>query len=105
MHGSTRILLVLASGFALTLGWWLLAMNNPPLTLALYGTIWAAAVLLVAYLVFKFVFGYNRFAAGRRVPAAASNGAGLAELDDLRKRFLISADEYDEKRRKLIDRL
>ena len=105
MHGSKPILLWLAAGLAVAIGWWLLSMNNPPPLLALYGTIWAAIVLTVAYFVFKVVFGYNRFTARRSVPAGEREGAGLAELDDLRKRFLIAADEYDNNRRKAIDRL
>ena len=105
MHWSTRILLVLATGVTLAVGWWLLAVNNSPLPFALYGTIWTAIVLIVAYAVFKLVFGYNRLSARRRLPGGESPGAGLAELDDLRKSFLISADEYESKGQRVIERL
>jgi hypothetical protein len=106
VHASTRILIVLTAAAALVVGWWLLATNNTLMPSAVYGAIWAAVVLVVAYASLKIGFGYNRRVA-RRSSAAAGPAArvGLTDLDDLRKRDLISPDEYEDKRRQLIDRL
>jgi hypothetical protein len=64
-------------------------------------------VLVVARMSMAVGFGYNRFTARNagRVLARADNATALAELTDLRDRRLISIEEFDAKRSKVIDRL
>jgi hypothetical protein len=108
VHASTRILLVLVTIVAIGGGWWtLLSINNFGVGIV-YSALWTVVVLIVARLLLALGFGYNRLTAGRgrgskERPADAA--AALAELTDLRDRQLISAEEYEAKRAKVVERL
>jgi uncharacterized membrane protein len=108
MHASTRILLVLAAIVAIVAGWWILIAINSVVVGLVYGILWTVAVLIVARVLTAVGFGYNRFTArrGRRASTGnADTATALAELTDLRDRGLISPDEYDAKRSKVVERL
>jgi uncharacterized membrane protein len=108
MHASTRILLLLVAIVAIVGGWWVLMVNNTFLAAVIYGTLWAAAVLFVTFVLLKIGFGYNRFTARRRQgppEKSATATAALAELTRLRDAGLISNDEYEVKRTQILDRL
>jgi hypothetical protein len=109
IHASTRILLLLVAVAAILGGWWILVtINDDVVTEVLYGVLWAAVVLVTARVLLAIGFGYNRLTAGRGArPTAisADPAAALAELTDLRDRGLISADEYEAKRAKVMERL
>jgi putative oligomerization/nucleic acid binding protein len=108
MHASTRILLLLLAGIAIVAGWWvLLAINGVPVGIV-YSIVWTVAVLIVARLLNAAGFGYNRFTARRRGDAPSGGtvpATALAELSDLRDRGLITPEEYDAKRARIIERL
>ena len=106
MHASTRLLLVLVAIGAIAAGWWiLLAINSAPVAIV-YGGVWTVAILIATRVLFVVGFGYNRLTSGRdRKPNPADPATALAELADLRDRGLISADEYEAKRAKIVDRL
>jgi hypothetical protein len=108
VHASTRILLVLVAIGAIGGGWWtLLSINDVGVGIA-YGALWTVLVLIVARLVFALGSGYNRLTAGRGQRSnegQAGAAAALAELSDLRDRQLISAEEYEAKRAKVVERL
>jgi hypothetical protein len=65
-------------------------------------------VLIVTRVLIALGFGYNRFTTRRsrdgpgQSPDAATS---LAELSDLRERGLITPDEYETKRAKVLERL
>lgn len=108
MHASTRILLILAAGGAIVAGWWLLLAINSAVVGIIYGILWTLAVLIVGRVLMALGFGYNRFAArrGRREQVGGADTAtALAELTDLRDRGLITPEEYDAKRSKVVERL
>lgn len=108
MHASTRILLLLVAIVAIFGGWWVLMVNNTFLAALIYGTLWAAAVLFVTFVLLKVGFGYNRFTARRKQgppDKVASAEAALAELTRLREGGLISDEEYATKRARILDRL
>ncbi len=109
IHASTRILLLLVAVVAIIGGWWtLLAINDDVVTEVLYGVLWTALVLVAARVLLAIGFGYNRLTADRGPRATAvpaDPAAALAELTDLRDRGLISADEYEAKRAKVVERL
>jgi len=108
MHASTRILLLLLAIVAIIGGWWVLLANNTFIAAVIYGSLWAAAVLLVTFVLLKLGFGYNRFTARRRegpLDKGASAEAALAELTRLREGGLISDEEYAAKRAGILDRL
>jgi uncharacterized membrane protein len=108
MHASTRILLILAAGGAIVAGWWLLLAINSVLVGSVYSILWTLAVLIVARVLMAVGFGYNRFTAkrGRHQSAESRDTAtALAELTDLRDRGLITPEEYDVKRSKVVQRL
>lgn len=108
MHASTRILLVLGAIGAIGGGWWTLLSINDFGVGIVYSALWTVLVLIGARLLLALGFGYNRLTAGRgreskdRPTHAA---AALAELTDLRDRQLISAEEYEAKRAKVVERL
>jgi hypothetical protein len=108
MHASTRILLLLAAAVAIVVGWWiLLAINNAVVGIA-YGVVWTVIVLIATRVLTALGFGYNRFASrrGRDGPGESADAAtALAELSDLRERGLISPDEYETKRAKIVERI
>jgi membrane protein implicated in regulation of membrane protease activity len=108
VHASTRILLLLVAIVAMIGGWWLLVVNNTFIAAVIYGSLWAAAVLFVTFVLLKIGFGYNRFTTRRRQgppekPATAA--AALAEVTRLRDAGLISDEEYAAKRAGILDRL
>lgn len=108
MHVSTRILLVLVAIGAIVGGWWTLLSINDVVVGIVYSVLWTVLVLIVARVLLALGFGYNRRTAGRggeskEQPADAA--AALAELTDLRDRELISTEEYEAKRAKVVDRL
>jgi hypothetical protein len=108
VHASTRILLVLAAAGAIAAGWWLLLAVNSAVVGVVYSIVWTLTVLVVARVLMAVGFGYNRFTTrwGRHAPAGGADTAtALAELTDLRDRGLISPEEYDSKRSKIVDRL
>jgi hypothetical protein len=108
MHTSTRILLLLAMIVAIVVGSWVLLSVNNLTPGIIYSIAWTIAVLIAARLLTAVGFGYNRFTArrGGEVPRGpADAGAALAELSALREQGLISAEEYDAKRAKVLERL
>lgn len=114
MHASTRILLLLIAGIAIVAGWWvLLSINGMPAGIA-YSALWTLVVLIAVRVLTAVGFGYNRFTGRRRELASGSgnvaSGSGdpataLAELSDLRDRGLITPEEFDAKRAKILERL
>jgi uncharacterized membrane protein len=105
MHASTRILLILAAVVAIVAGWWVLLAINSVVIGIVYSILWTLAVLILARVLTAVGFGYNRFTArrGRDAPASSTDAAtALAELSDLRDRGLISPEEYDAKRAKVM---
>jgi hypothetical protein len=108
MHASTRILLILAAVVAIVAGWWVLLAINSVVIGIVYSILWTLAVLILARVLTAVGFGYNRFTAsrGRDAPPASTDAAtALAELADLRDRGLISPEEYDAKRVKVMELL
>jgi hypothetical protein len=108
MHASTRLLLLLLAVAAIVGGWWLLLANNTFIAALIYGALWAGTVVIVTVVLFKIGSGYNRFTA-RRTQGKADKPlqaeAALAELTRLRDGGLISAEEYEAKRARILDRL
>jgi hypothetical protein len=108
MHASTRLLLLLLAVVAIVGGWWLLLANNTFIAAVVYGALWAAAVVITMLVLFKIGSGYNRFTA-RRTQGTADKPlqaeTALAELTRLRDGGLISAEEYEAKRAKILERL
>jgi putative oligomerization/nucleic acid binding protein len=108
MHASTRILLLIVAAVAIVAGWWiLLAINNAVVGIT-YSVLWTVIVLIATRVLIALGFGYNRFTArpGRDGPRDSTDAAtALAELSDLRERGLISPDEYETKRAKIVERL
>lgn len=108
MHASTRILLLLVAAVAIGAGWWILLAINDAVVGITYGVLWTVIVLIATRVLAALGFGYNRFTArrGRDGPReGADAGTALAELSDLRQRGLISPDEYEAKRAKIVERL
>jgi uncharacterized membrane protein len=107
MHASTRILLLLVAGVAILAGWWVLLSINSIAAGIAYSALWTLVVLIVARVLTAVGFGYNRFTARRDRGASSSADAStaLAELSDLRDRGLITPEEYEAKRAKILDRL
>jgi hypothetical protein len=108
VHASTRILLVLVAIAAIGGGWWTLLSINDVGVGIVYSALWTVLVLIVARLIFALGSGYNRLTAGRgqgSKEGQAGAAAALAELSDLRDRQLISAEEYEAKRAKVVERL
>jgi hypothetical protein len=108
MHASTRILLILAAVVGIVAGWWVLLAINSVVIGIVYSILWTLAVLILARVLTAVGFGYNRFTArrGRDAPPASTDAAtALAELSDLRDRGLISPEEYDAKRAKVMELL
>ena len=104
------LLLVLALG-AIVGGWWFFFATNDALPAIIYGVLWTVAVLVVARVLAAVGFGYNPLTARKVDPAApkpakaAKPGDALAALTDLRDRKLITADEYEAQRAKILERL
>jgi hypothetical protein len=108
MHASTRILAVVVAVVAIVGGWWVLFAINHVVVAILYGVMWTALVLLAARLLLAVGFGFNRLTAGRgrsATPRPGDAADALAELTSLRDRELISAEEYEAKRTKILERL
>jgi hypothetical protein len=108
MHASTRILLVAVAVVAIVGGWWVLFAINHVVVAILYGVVWTALVLIAARLLLAVGLGYNRLTAGRgrsATPKPIDAGDALAQLTSLRDRQLISAEEYEAKRAKILERL
>jgi hypothetical protein len=108
MHASTRVLLLLAAVVAIVVGWWILLAINNIVVAIVYGVLWTAFVLIVTRVLSAVGFGFNRLTPrGNRGPTPVTNSAGakLAELTQLRDRKLISSEEYDAKRAKILERL
>lgn len=108
MHASTRILLLLVAAVAIVAGWWILLAINNAVVGIIYSVLWTVIVLIAARVLTAVGFGYNRFTARRdRDGTGESTDAAttLAELSDLRGRRLISPDEYETKRAKIVERL
>jgi Short C-terminal domain len=108
MHASTRILLVVVVAVAIVAGWWILLAINDAVVGIIYSVLWTVIVLIAARVLTALGFGYNRFTAmrGQDGPPRGTDAAtALAELSDLRERGLISPDEFDAKRTKIVERL
>lgn len=112
MHASTRILLLVLALVAIAGGWWFFFATNDAIPAIVYGVLWTVAVLVVARVLAAVGFGYNRLTARKdegasRKPATPANAPGdaLAALTDLRDRKLITADEYEAQRAKILERL
>jgi Short C-terminal domain len=108
VHGSTRILLLLAAMVAIVGGWWALFAINDPVPAIAYGVLWTVVVIIATRLLLALGMGYNRLtstaAKGQKTEATGA-AAALAELTDLRDRGLISAEEYEAKRAKILEGL
>jgi MFS family permease len=108
MHTSTRILLLLVAAVAIGAGWWILLAINTALVGITYSVLWTVVVLIVTRVLIALGFGYNRFTRrrGRDGPGQSPDAAtALAELSDLRERGLITPDEYEAKRAKIVERI
>lgn len=107
MHASTRILLLLVEGVAIVAGWWVLLSINSLAAGIVYSALWTLVVLIATRVLSAVGFGYNRFTArrGRGASGSADASTALAELSDLRDRGLITPEEYDAKRAKILERL
>jgi hypothetical protein len=114
MHASTRILLAAVAVVAIVGGWWLLfainhvALSTNVVVVMLHGVVWTALVLIATRVLLAVGFGFNRLTAGRgrsATPKPADAADALAELTSLRDRELISAEEYEAKRAKIIESL
>jgi len=114
MHASTRILLVAVAVVAIVGGWWVLfainhvALSTDVVVVMLYGVVWTALVLVATRVLLAVGFGFNRLTDGRGrsvTPMPAGAADALAELTSLRDRELISAEEYEAKRAKILERL
>lgn len=111
MHASTRILLFLVAVVAIVVGWWILYAINSTVVAIVYGVLWTAFVLIASRVLLAIGFGFNRLTSGRdrraesRPSGSAASGDALAELNQLRERELISAEEYEAKRAKILERL
>ena len=108
MHASTRILLLVVVAVAIVAGWWILLAINHAVVGIIYSVLWTVIVLIVARVLTALGFGYNRFTARRLregPPGSTDAATDLAELSDLRERGLISPDEFDAKRTKIVERL
>jgi MFS family permease len=108
MHASTRILLLLLAAVAIVGGWWILLAINSAILGITYSLLWTVIVLIATRVLIALGFGYNRFTArrGRDAPGQSPDAAtALTELSDLRERGLISPDEYETKRAKILERL
>lgn len=108
MHTSTRILLLLVAAVAIVAGWWVLLAINSVAVGIVYSLLWTLAVLIVARVLTAVGFGYNRFTARRRGDASSGGtdpATALAELSGLRDRGLITPEEYDAKRARILERL
>ena len=108
VHASTRILLLLVAAGTIAGGWWILLAINGAVVGIMYGVAWTIIILIAARVLAALGFGYNRFASrrGRDRPGKGLDAAtALAELSDLRERDLISPEEYDAKRAKIVERL
>jgi hypothetical protein len=112
VHASTRLLLLLVTTVAIIGGWWFLFAANDTIPAIAYGVLWTAVVLVAARVLLAVGFGYNRLTT-RRGQGSLPKSQGpvpkpadaLAELTDLRDRQLISADEYEAQRAKILERL
>jgi hypothetical protein len=111
MHASTRILLFLVAIVAIVVGWWILYAINSTVVAIIYGVLWTAFVLIAIRVLLAIGFGFNRLTSGRgrRAESGSSGSAAatdaLAELNQLRERDLISVEEYEAKRAKILERL
>jgi len=101
-------MLLLVAAVAIVAGWWVLLAINSVAVGIVYSLLWTLAVLIVARVMTAVGFGYNRFTARRRGdgPSRGTDPAtALAELTDLRDRGLITPEEYDAKRARILERL
>ena len=108
MHASTRVLLLVVAAVAIVAGWWILLAINNAVVGIIYSVIWTVIVLIAARVLTALGFGYNRFTARRLregPPGSTDAATDLAQLSDLRERGLISPDEFDAKRTKIVERL
>ena len=105
MHASTRILLLLVALVAIVGGWWFVFAANDAIPAIIYGVLWTAVVLVAARVLLAVGFGYNRLTTRRGQGSPPKPADALAELTDLRDRQLISADEYEARRAKILERL
>ena len=105
MHASTRILLLLVAIVAIVGGWWFLFAANDTIPAIAYGVLWTAVVLVAARLLLAVGSGYNRLTTRQGQGSVPKPADALAELTDLRDRELISADEYEAQRAKILERL
>jgi uncharacterized membrane protein len=108
MHASTRILLLLVAAVAIVGGWWILLAINSAMVGITYSILWTVIVLIATRVLIALGFGYNRFTARRGRDASVQSpdaATALAELSDLRERGLISPEEYETKRAKIVERL
>jgi Short C-terminal domain len=109
MHASTRILLWLVVVIAIVGGWALLFAINDLIPAIIYAVIWTAIGLIVGRVLLAVGLGYNRLTAG---PAGGQGGrrqadsaTALSELAKMRDQGLITAEEYEAKRTKILERL
>ena len=114
VHASTRILLLVLALVAIVGGWWFSFATNDAVPAIIYGVLWTVAVLVVVRVLAAVGFGYNRLTARKDDGAApkvanaanaANPGDALAALTDLRDRKLITAEEYEAQRTKILERL
>jgi hypothetical protein len=108
MHSSTRILLLVVAMVAIVGGLWILFAINNVVVAILYGALWTAVVLIATRILLAVGLGYNRLRARRdsgTPPRPANAAATLPELTALRDRGLITADEFEAKRAKILERL
>jgi hypothetical protein len=87
---------------AIVSGLWILFAINNVVVAILYGALWTAVVLIATRILLAVGLGYNRLT---RRPRPADAPTTLAELTALRDRGLITADEFEAKRAKILERL
>lgn len=86
-------------------GWWFLFAANDAVPAIIYSVLWTVGVLVVARVLLAIGLGYNRLTARRNQDPVPKPADALAKLTDLRDRELISADEYEAQRAKILERL
>lgn len=100
--------MLLAAIGVLLAGLWVLFSLNTTIAATVYGVGWALGILLVTRLVLALGSGYNGLRAWRVRGAsedAQGSSAALTMLEDLRRRDLITPEEFAAKRAAVVDRL
>jgi hypothetical protein len=107
MHASTKILLFLVAVVVIVGGWWWLLSTNELIPALLLGALLTVGVLVATKVLLVSGSGYNRMRHrdGSAGPPPSDAATSLEELTRLRDSGLISPDEYEAKRARIIERL